>query len=240
MEYLIKSKVKKKCRKCIFALGLFFLLIHNTSAQNFNYSLVKDSATCSPLNNQVVLLGNEDFLNKHPSVHLPFHFNFCGSSTDSVIIETNGFVVFDKLKTLSLVSFNNFSSKRDSLRNYVSSINYSVEGAPPNQIFKLEFKNLSLNEFSYYDNLSYQIWLYENGNIIEYHIGNSYYSTLSDWTMPVLLGTINQSMNTDQKAFLISGDPSAPTGQLISGESGLENLNNIPHEGIIYRLIPSF
>lgn len=207
-------------------------------AQNFNFSLVKDSSSYTELSSPQVVSSGESFLNKRFTIHFPFAFNFCGSSTDSLIIE-NGYVVFNPLEKWSLISFNDFSSNKDTLQSYPASISYAVSGTGGNRILKIEFKNLSRNTYSYYDNLSYQIWLYENGSTIEYHIGNNSYALLTENEMQIILGAINQQMDTDDKAFLISGDPSTPGGQTISGDNELVFLTNMPCRGILYRLTPS-
>ncbi|MGZ4159084.1 MAG: hypothetical protein ACXVED_18995 [Bacteroidia bacterium] len=224
---------------CI-VLSTIALLNNFANAQSFNYQLTKDSSAYSNLTEKTTLLQNESFLNKHPSIHLPFTFNFSGSNTDSLIVETNGFLVFDPVKKISLISFNSFSGNKDSSQSFPAAINYNTTGTQGNRIVKIEFRNLSLSGFSYYDNLSYQVWLYESGNVIEYHIGPNYFSTQSELEIPVLMGTINQNMDTDNKAFLITGNPSSPSGQLISGENNLVYINSVPASGIIYRLTPSF
>jgi hypothetical protein len=228
-----------KSGKIIVTIAIFIISAMGARSQNFSYGLAKDSSAYSDLTGVTTLLAGETFTNKHPGFHLPFSFNFCGTTTDTLVIETNGFIVFDRWNQISLVSFNAFSGYKDSLNQYVASINYTITGSSGNRIVKIEFKNLSMNGYTFYDRISYQVWLYENGNKIEYHIGPNYYSTLEEG-IPILIGAINQEMDTEDKAFLISGNPVSPSGAILSGEDDFLYLNNIPFEGTIYRLTPLF
>lgn len=210
------------------------------SAQNFGYQFVKDSAAYSDLVGANSLLANENFTGKHKKIQLPFTFNFCGYAADSITITTNGYIVFDHINMISLISFNNFSGNNDSVGSPIASIRYKTEGSNGHRIAKIEFKNFSINTYTTNDNLTYQVWLYENGNMIEYHIGSNNYSTQPEIELPVLVGAINQSMNTETKAYLITGNAATPSGQLITGENELQYLSQIPLSGTIYRLNPSF
>src|SRR4051812_32086588 len=201
-----------KSKNVIVILLLIAGYNNYAGAQNFSYALTKDSSSYADLSGATTALSGESFANKHPVVHLPFTFNFCGFNADSVVIETNGFIVFNVPNAISLISFNGFSGYKDSLQQYVASINYLLSGSSGNRIMKIEFRKLSNNAYSFYDNLSYQVWLYENGNKVEYHIGPSYYSSQVESEYPVLMGPINQKMDTDDKAFMISGNPVSPTG----------------------------
>jgi|GEM_PF-2748380 len=217
--------------------ALAVMCVYTAKSQNFGYTLAKDSSSYSSLSGATVLVAAENFLSKSYTIHLPFTFNFCGSSTDSIIVEGNGFISFDQPKGLSTIAFNNFSSRRDTSNNYLSSILSGVEGSGNNRILKIEFMNMAQNQLSQYDHLDYQVWLYENGNKIEFHIGSNSYEQQE---LPQLIGLINRNMDTDAKAFVLSGDPANPSGSLISGESDFTYLSGFPSSGFIYKLIPSF
>lgn len=207
----------------------------NIKAQNFNYSFAKDSISYEELSGATVLSSGVNFSNKSFAIHFPFHFNFCGINSDSLKIETNGFLVFDKTKQLAIVAYNNFESKKDTLGNYTSVISYNTSGAAGNRIIKIEFKNLAQNILCSSDFLNYQIWLYEAGNKVEIHTGANAQNGTA-----VLLGIINKNMDTSDKAYLIKGDTSSPSGEIISGETSLDYLNQIPNSGIVYTLSPGF
>jgi hypothetical protein len=217
---------------------LMSVFICSAKAQNFSYSIVKDSASYSPLAGASVLSVGENFRNKQFGVRLPFQFNFCGSLTDSILIKGNGFISFDENQGFSFVAFNNFSSRPDTNQQFTSSILTQTSGSAGNRVIKIEFRNVAQSTLSTYDHLNYQIWIRENGNSVELHIGSNSYESFDD--MAQLLGLINVNMNTTNIAYLISGAPSAPIGQTITAESPLAYLNTIPATGLIYQFIPSF
>ncbi|MCW3071744.1 MAG: remA [Bacteroidetes bacterium] len=217
--------------------ALAVMWAYTVAAQNFSYSLVKDSSSFTCLTGANVLVAGENFLSNSYGIHLPFTFNFCGISTDSITVEGNGFISFDASKGLSTVAFNNFSSRRDTSNNYLSSIVYKIEGSGSNRVFIVEFKNMAQNRLSQYDHLDYQVWLYENGNKIEFHIGNN---SNGGQELPQLIGLINRNMDTESKAFILSGDPGTPGGNLITGDNEFVYLDSFPSAGLIYKLIPSF
>jgi|SRR6218665_577483 len=213
--------------------------LHSAVAQTFGYSLQKDSSAYTALSGATVISAGENFRSKSFMLDIPFAFSVCGGAADSVCIEGNGFLVFNKEKGTAAVAFNSFGSNKDTAQQYSSSILSLTIGTPGNRILKLEFRSVSQNMLSVNDYLSYQVWLYESSNKIEFHTGASAYA-MQGSEAPVLLGLVNKNMDTEDKAYLVSGDPAAPAGQLISGESGLVYLNTVPSEGTFITLTPTF
>ena len=222
-------------QKIKLMLVAFIIAAISVKAQNFNYTLSKDSSVYNALVSPILLTtAGQNWSTANFYVHIPFQFNFCGSSTDSLKIEGNGFIVFDHIKNWSIVAFNDFRSNKDTNQNYVSSVGYLTTGSQGNRITKIEFKNLSQNTLSNSDYLNYQAWLYENGNKIEFHIGPN-----SGLQSSVLLGLVNKNMDTEDKAYLVNGSQYTLTGQLISSDNEFVYLNNIPSQGTILTLTPS-
>jgi hypothetical protein len=231
-------------RKLFYKIKLFTIIFFSATAisfsQNFNYTLSKDSSAYVTLTNSTSIISNSSWINNNFTVHLPFTFNFCGTASDSIFIEGNGFIVFDKSKELAIVAFTEFSSNKDTSQNYSAFIEYAIEGSTNNRIVKIQYRNVSQNKLSEHDYLNYQIWLYENGNKVEFHIGSNSCSTRADSPAPSLLGLINKNRNSDNNAFLITGNAYNPTGQIISGEQDFNHLENIPSEGKILTLTPNY
>lgn len=227
-------------KKLIYLPVLYLcLFVLQSKAQNFNYTLTKDSSLYTPLASPTLLsVEGQNWRNINFSMRLPFQFNFCGSSTDSLVIEGNGFIVLDHAKFLSIVAFNNFRSNKDTNENYSSTVSYLTIGSQGNRITKIEFKNLSQAKLSNTDFLNYQVWFYENGNKIEFHIGSNWYGLNPESPSSVLLGIVNRNMDTENKAYLVTGSQYAPTGQSISGDNEFVYLNNTPSEGTILTLTP--
>lgn len=220
-------------------LGLAMILISSMArSQNFNYSLVKDSSVYSTLSSPTVLSANEDWVNKQFKVLLPFRINIAGRLIDSLLIDGNGFILLNDNSELAIVGFNQFSSFQDSSQNYTSSLKYEVDGSNGYRIVKLEFSNLSRGMHSAYDFLNYQVWLYESGNKVEFHIGS--HSQNQSMLNSSLLGIINRNMDTSPSAFLIAGDLSSPQGINTNPDEEFLYLNEIPSENITFTLTPTF
>lgn len=215
------------------------LFFSQAKAQNMNYALQKDSSEYVSLSTPTTLSANENWRDKHFKIPLPFSFNFCGYQSDTAYIETNGFILFNKENQLALVSFNEFSSKKDSTNSYIASLGYTNEGSNGNRIIKIELKNLAKSNYSFYDNLSYQVWLYENGNKIEFHMGDHAFSSIPEETL-VLLGIINRNMNSNPAANLVNGSVYTSSLQTITNENELIYLTGHLSEGIVFTLTPSF
>ncbi len=229
--------MKKRITLILFAICFAWI----TKSQNFNYQLVKDSSVYSSLTSSTTIAANNDWKNKSFGLKLPFQFNICGQSSDSIIIESNGYIEFANAQSISLIAFNNFTSNKDTNNLFNSLISYEVSGSAGNKIFKIQFLNLSQNKLSNEDNLSYQIWLFQNGNKIELHIGSSSFSNPEN-EMPVLFGIINRNMDLEgTNAFMVSGNPSQPSSRSYTIESDeLGTLNFVPYQGTVYRLTPSY
>jgi hypothetical protein len=222
--------------KLIATAFFVFAISISLHSQNFNYNLQKDSTAYTPIAGADVISAGQDFQSKSFVLHLPFSFNFCGTKTDSIKIEGNGFIVFDQVRGLAVIAFNSFSSNQDTAAKINSSILFQVTGTQGNRVATIEFNNLSQNILSENDYLNYQIKLYENGNKIIFHIGDNSYSNAA---MSVMLGLINKNMDGSTNAFLISGNPSQPSGQQITSGMDFSNLNNVPSKDISYTLTPS-
>ena len=227
---------------------LFFLLsVKIITAQNFNYTLTKDSAGYSPLASATVLAASGNDWSRHQpfTVQLPFHFPLGGSLfTDSVSVENNGYIVLDKGRNIAVAAFNSFGCRKDTLNHFVSQLSTTTITGGSGRTVIIEFKNVAQNRLSSFDHLSYQTWINENGSI-EFHIGENPYTAIAATDTvthasqtPALMGIINRNMDTSDKAFLISGNPFSPVGNVISSNPDLLYISNIPSNGDVYILNP--
>lgn len=233
-----KDPMKRKNR-IIYYLLAALLLTCRLHAQNFSYSVSRDSAAYIPLDAPQTIAANQNWISKNFIVHLPFSFNFCGSLTDSVSIYGNGFIDFNIASKLAIIAFNSFSSQRDTAQQYAGTISYQVTGAGSSRILKIQFSDVAQSQFSAFDYLNYQVWLYEGSNAIEFHIGNNSYSNAPN-SMPVALGVLNRMGTSSSRGYFISGSPFSPAGQLIGNDDELSYLTTIPAAGVILKLSPSF
>jgi len=232
------SKNKEIIMKRILSILLcVLLLLPSLKAQNFNFTLSKDSTIFELLTSSTTIAQPGDWKGKSFGLKLPYNLNFCGVSSDSITIQNNGYIDIVNSKTVSIIAFNNFSSNSDSSNLYQSLISYSITGNTGNRILKIQFLNLSNNKFSATDFLTYQIWLFENGRI-EFHIGNSSYSSNSEF--PIVLGVINRNLDfTDLNGAIINGNKIVAQLQMINQQNmELGYLNEMPSNGTVYSLIP--
>lgn len=214
------------------------VFVISVQAQNFNYSLGYQQASYTALPSPVSITQGNDWHNRNYSIPIGFRFDFLGAGFDSVSIRTNGFFVFDDKPNFAIVSFNELVPKKEASTGIYSSINYKLEGTTGNRILKIEYNNCGFHTDLPGHFFNYQVWLYEAGNKIEFHIGANTYSAVENEFSP-LLGLINMNQDTNDKAFLIGGNPSSPEGVLINGAADLIYLNSVPAEGTVYILQPS-
>ncbi len=126
-----------------------------------------------------------------------------------------------------------------------SGINYKVEGEAGNRILKIEIKNAGLELATFFGVfedfffLSYQIWLYENNNAIEYRYGNHNITNLEILFDEVLVG-----LESDENGSVLTGSSIQPTYNEynISNPPGNDfspTLNAYPASGTVYRFTPT-
>lgn len=212
-------------------------IVYTGFGQNFNYSMTKDSMQYIPLNASASLVAPPETLNKPYHIHLPFSVNFCGSVTDSILYETNGFLLFNKASELAMVIFNSYGPHVDSLGNAVYNVKTELSGPTGHRIFKVQFTSLSQNYCSYTDHLEFQLWLYENGGRLEVHIGQLAEVTTDQYH---LVGLINRNMDTTPSAVTISREINSYS--LLSSGQGedLHYIQGLPSAGTVFSFIPNF
>lgn len=186
------------------------------------------------------------------TVELGFNFNLFGQTISYITIADPGIQLYSEGKTITLVTpLYGDVCNADTL-NLVSTVGYITEGAPGNRIFKVEWKNVGFyaerNLFGTFNNrLNLQVWLYENGNVIEFRYGPYNLPNpelLNEFGGQTLFFAANIPMDGSQSGDLwnISGDVMAPNITW----SELANVNpenflpiNLPVNGLIYRFAPA-
>lgn len=130
-----------------------------------------------------------------------------------------------------------------------SPISYKTEGAPGNQIIKIEWNNVGFFEDGTgSDFMNFQLWLYETTNVIEYRYGpsqiNNPNGSFEGETGPIvgLLPSIDlEEDSLQQEGYLLSGDPANTTNNVLPPGVLLENplsvQGAIPN-GTVYTFTP--
>jgi hypothetical protein len=231
----------KKERTKIFGI-LCFLILFNSKAQDFSFSVSMDSTLNYQQLPESVSLNSGNKWRHSYKIPLGFSFPFQGKAIDTVTFESNGFLVIDQQLNYALMAFNNFYCKTDSNSNY-SSLSYQLSGEQGSGIFKLECRNIGQTNFTA-ECLSYQIWLRENGNI-EFFMGPNTYEappggSIIDTMQIVHIGLIKRDMDETERGVFISGNPSSPSSAPLNDEHPeIAYMRTIPKKGCRYIFIPN-
>jgi hypothetical protein len=195
------------------------------------------------------------------TVPLSFTFYTANDTITTMYIGELGATVYgiqdDSLSDIFLPYYDDIANAdNDTL---VSPVSYVIEGPPGFQICKIEWLNVGFYEDgaangTYTNTTSFQLWLYENSNIFEYHYGPS---NISDPTLVHMFGApacafvenLNQNSGFEWDGFWsISGNTDSPTitplttNDVLMAQGFPTNalLSGEPTEGTVYRFAPTF
>ena len=177
-------------------------------AQDFNYTVVRDSVQWQELTTQVLLHpANESFL---PARKIPvgFTFNYLGSNFDSLTIEKSGLIVFDDNRRFCFWGLVGFTDTYDSHGNG-SVCGYELSGIPGSRKLTLQFKNVAA-PYQPGRLVSYQVQFHENGDI-EFIMGPHDLIELAVLELPesIVIGLVNQNMDTATRALTVTAESTA-------------------------------
>jgi hypothetical protein len=116
-------------------------------------------------------------------------------------------------------------------------ISYITQGSYPDDTVKVQFKGAGFpDETGHASYVNFQIWLYENGDIVEMRYGPS--SITSGQALPGDIGIFYDAVvNTPASIELFgnSANPTTGTGSL--GDA--QHISDVPANGTIYRFTPA-
>ncbi len=131
----------------------------------------------------------------------------------------------------------------------LSPLSFKLEGEVGSQILKIEWNNAGFfEESSLQDFINFQMWLYEEGNVIEYRYGpseindpNNSFEDLDGIQIalfPLLPEGGGGPLGED--SYILSGDPTNPELITIITEEDFDNaefisLTGVPSNGTVYR-----
>ena len=246
----------------IYIFCLLTILIYSDerklSAQNFNYSINRDSVAWNELNAQTILNASNTPWEVSYRIPIGFSFNYLGQNFDSVTIETNGYIVFDGVRNYAFTAFSELGDVEDSVGIH-SVISYENTGTPGNRTLKVQFLNCGISG-DFKERQSWQIWIKEDGSIAiligpgtlreqTNTVSLTHPVTLNDSIVTVVeidsvhntrIGLINMNMDTPLRGYFIGNDPSAPASQSINNEQPEAlRLYCIPPKGYLYPFTPT-
>lgn len=225
-------------QRIIFFLSAILLAI-SARSQDFNYRVSTDSVAWRELSTQTIL--NTGTQNYSPiyKIAIGFSFSFLGQEFDSITIQSTGMVNFDSERNYSFWGLAGNSFYADSA-GAVSVLGYQLTGDTGNRELTIQFKNVGAPTDPS-STLSYQLIIRENGSFA-FLMGTISGSaeTNSLFNGPVSIGLVNQNMDTNERALLLSGSPLAPSSVHINESNpNITSLSGLPPAGYRYTFTPS-
>jgi hypothetical protein len=131
----------------------------------------------------------------------------------------------------------------------LSPLSFKLEGEVGSQILKIEWNNVGFfEESTFQDFMNFQLWLYEEENVIEYRYGSSEINDPTnsfedlDGVQVVLFPLLPAGGGgaLEEDAYILSGDPINPEFITISTEEDFDDaestsLTGTPPDGTVYR-----
>lgn len=227
--------------KSLLKATLFFCCVFSSYyGKSQTYTLTTSNGTYSDLvspnvldesNPDIMPSGSSSFA-LYQAIPIGFDFEFLGVTYDSIRIAQYGFAQFSSGGTAEALILT-YDCRLDYFQgdSALSAINYTLEGAPGSQIFKVEFNNYGFEEDSmdqYFAN--FQLWLFEDCNEFETHVGPSSVTSgifLAPLDEAPLMGYI--SLATGGESAYLEGNSSSPS--LVTTSS---ILSDHPSSGTVY------
>lgn len=170
-------------KKHTLLLAMFVLFAAKLQAQVAAMPFSPGLDVFNPINGTVIDAPNADDVN-YQNIPIGFDFNYAGSSFDTMVISTNGFISFDTVPfnawlfyALSSNINNVIAPLNDDLKHILSnaSLSYATIGNAPNRSCVIQWLHYSY--FANQGDLSFQIWLNESTNCIKFIYDANNYGT---------------------------------------------------------------
>lgn len=225
---------------CYFVslLFAFLLAVQPGKAQQFNYSMQRDSVAWQPLNTLTLLNMVNTSWESTYKIGIGFTFSYLGQSFDSVVIASNGSCYFDADKRFSFAAYNGYGNSQDSLGNW-SVLGYALQGDSGQRVLTLQFTNVAPPNDSL-KLLSYQVLLHENGTI-DIIAGTLSQSLINNSLQGgCAIGLLNGQMDTPVCGLFASCINGSCSGiQVTDTAPSLPQLAVLPTAGSRFRFIPN-
>lgn len=215
------------------------------------YTFSVSTASYQPIDNGTTLNDTTVWDDEMYKVDIPFTFKLNNKPMTSLFLEAMEIGLPDTVGSmdgLPLMSVDLVDRGiADSLQVSQSPIRYTIEGNAGNRILKLEIANAGFADEFYADStvddyFNMQVWLYENGNIIEYRYGSSSVTDFATYfPLGMLTGfvkNIDFAGSSFDMMYILSGNPSAPVIDSLTQTSFTTGLTAFPDSGTVYRFTP--
>lgn len=215
------------------------------------YTFGVSTAAYQPLANGTVLNDATVWDDEMYKVDIPFTFRLNSKPMNRLFLEAAEIAMPDttgSMDGLPIISADLIDRGiADSLQVSQSPVRYIMEGAVGNRILKLEIANAGFADEFYSDStvddyINMQVWLYENGNIIEYRYGSSSVTDFATYfPLGMLTGfvkNIDFASSSFDMMYILGGDPSSPVIDSLSQGVFSTGLIAFPDSGTVYRFTP--
>jgi len=213
---------------------------------NLVYTLTTTTASFSLLTGAISLSNNTPWDDPTFIIPLPFTFNVQGEQVDSLVMDGLGgnlLGIRNGATTVTIIApfdVDLIDRGYDSSIS-LSPISYKVDGSAGSRILKVEWKDAG-SYAEYADSggvlnmyISFQAWIYEGSNIIEYRYGTNTINNPSlfyDGDDGAFIGTAIVD-GAAAVANLLNGPVANPSLSML-----LESITGTPASGTLYRLTP--
>ncbi|GIV28259.1 MAG: hypothetical protein KatS3mg027_2073 [Bacteroidia bacterium] len=221
----------------VFTSFLFYLLGKDVLNAQLNYSFSSATGTYNYLTGATNALSSntaDDALSS--AITLPFTFYYNCQPYTQIKVSSNGWLTFDMSITSSM-TYNDLDGTGslivaplwDDLQ-CTQNVKYLTTGTSPNRIFKIEWREMEWDYGANVAVISFQVWLYETTNRIEFWYKQESGSVYS------ADASIGLNGSGSPLPFLsLNGTGGSPTA---SSTVETDNLNTKPANGQIYRWDP--
>jgi hypothetical protein len=236
-----------------FTLLFFSLLfLSNTFAQTalLNYDFVQDSLAYRPLAwdypNRVEIdsIGDYDAF----PVGIGFDFEFGGAVFANLQIMSDGELTLadpvqapDRMWAIAALATNLYDKFNDT-SGLNSRISYVLAGSPGQRKFIVEYGQMGFVNGASSDQTSFQIWLYEGSNRIEFRYGQTQLANPGDIFTPLyspVIGLLDIDWITEGATGLyLDGDATKPSVVPQTGSLAYVGIDSAPDSGTVYRFCP--
>lgn len=243
-------------KKLIITLFAFCPFIGNS--QELPYTITVSNQPFQQIDEGISLSNGEIWDDPNYVIPLGFNFQLIDQVTSEFITDYPGCMMLPNIVAPSLHAISPFgddiidSNPTGDLG--ASPISYIIEGEPGQRIAKIEWRDAAFfDEFSESgttaNRLTFQVWLYEGSNIIEYRYGpnsikNEDIAYFLGGPMVGLAKNISVADFTFETYWFLGGDPSAPFVTPFTDNNGIPSANILLNatlpEGLVYRFTPSF
>ena len=205
-----------------------------------NYCFSPSSRTYNTLTGtNVPTLGSSADDVTSAAIPLPFSFNFGGSDYSNVRVSSNGWLSFASAFTISAAqNYTNTAANANLIRPVLMPLwddlvctsipKYTTSGTAPNRIFKVEWSGQRWSYGAFGAVISFQVWLYEKTNVIEYIYDRDF------WNVSNGLATIG--IYDANGRYLTLNNPSASPAA--SSSDFTFNIAAKPAIGQVYKFTP--